>query len=147
MVDWMEDMSDGELEERMDLVKDVAAGAVQVVEYHMAVGTTVEVHVGIAAVEQKYHMAADIVVEAEVCHKVAVVTNHTPTGRLVALDILVLVEESRMLMDHLSAALPSLASLVECNLVAVHSLVVEDTNLLELVEKACQSVDELPLAP
>ena len=55
MVDWREDTFDGEREKRMALATDSAAGTVQAVVGHMAVG--------IAAAEQKHHMAAGIVAE------------------------------------------------------------------------------------
>ena len=138
----MEETSDVELEQRMALATDAAAVADRAVVGHMVVGTPVEVDIGIAAAdigiaaadigiaaaEQKYHMAADIVAEVEVCHMAVVVASRTPT-------------------DHPSVEHPSLANPVARNPVAVHSSAVEDTNLVELAERACQSAVELPPVP
>lgn len=113
----------------------------------MAVDTPVEVDIGIVGMEQKHHMVAGIVAEVEVCHRAVVVASHTPTDHLVALGILVFAKKSRMPTDHLSAARPPLASPVVHNLVAAHLLAVEDTNLVESAERACQSAVELPRVP
>ena len=162
----MEGTFDGELEERMDLATDAAAGAVQPVEaghmtvgtldeaekHHMIVGIVAEVGkrrtiAGIAVAAQKHHMAAGIVAVVEVCHTavdvvVAVVASRTPTGHLVALA-----EENRTPTDHPSVAPPSLANLVARNPVAARSSAAADMNLVEPVERACRRVVETPHMP